>query len=97
MPRNTSNLYRVTLHYRLAYPWTCLASVFIGVPFALRTGRRGPALAVASSLFLFALLYLLTHVSFLMGSRGALQPPLAAWLPNLVFLTGGIVLLPSVR
>ena len=97
LPRPTDNLYRVTMYHRLAYPWTCLASVFIGIPFALRTGRRGPALAVASSLLLFGMLYLLTHVSFLLGSRGFLQPPLAAWLPNLVFLAGGVTLLPSIR
>ena len=75
----------------------CLTAIIIGIPFSLRTGRKGPALAIASSIALFIALYMLSHIALYMGIRGVVPPILAAWLPNLAFLFLGLALLPTVR
>ncbi|MDD8043262.1 MAG: LptF/LptG family permease [Verrucomicrobiota bacterium] len=89
--------YEVEMHNRMAVPIGCLTAIIIGIPFSLRTGRKGPALAIASSIALFITLYMLSHIALYMGIRGIVPPILAAWLPNLAFLFLGLALLPTVR
>jgi lipopolysaccharide export system permease protein len=81
----------------MSVPIGCLTAIIIGIPFALRTGRKGPALAIASSIALFITLYMLSHIALYMGIRGIIPPVMAAWLPNLTFLVLGLTMLPTVR
>ncbi len=88
---------RTDLHARIAMPWTCLVVILIGIPFGAQTGRKGAFIGVATALGMFFLYYALMSVALAMGKGQHIEPWLAAWLPNLVFLVVGIILLVRLR
>ena len=84
-------------HGRLAAPWTCLVVVFIAIPFGAASGRRNLFIGVAGSIFICFAFFVLQNVSLALGYGGYLPGWLAAWLPNLIFATLGILLMTRVR
>ncbi len=54
-------------------------------------------MAVGIALATTVLFLILIRVSQALGAGGAVPPLLAAWLPNLVFLSAGLVLMQRVR
>ena len=86
------NNLKVDLHQKIAYPFACIVIIFVGLPFALVTGRRkgltfasvGIALAIG---FLF---YVVNAVGLALGKGGALTPFMAAWLAPVLFTAAGV-------
>jgi lipopolysaccharide export system permease protein len=94
--RDYATLY-TQLYARLAAPWTSLVVVLVAVPLGARSGRRNVFVSVASSIFL-CLLYLgIMQLGMALGTGGQLPPLLAAWLPNALFGTIGVVMLLRTR
>ena len=89
--------YEATLHYRYAYPWTCLVVAFLAVPLGMQVSRRGPLLAIGAALVLVVAFQLLTSFALIFGMGGQLPPVWAAWMPNLVFGAIGCVLFWRLR
>jgi lipopolysaccharide export system permease protein len=89
--------YEATLHYRYAYPWSCLVVAFLAVPLGMQVSHRGPMLAIASALVLVVAFYLLTSFALIFGMGGQLPPLWAAWTPNIVFGGVGLVLFWRLR
>jgi len=85
------------LHSRLAAPWICFVVVLIAVPFGALPGRRNVFVGVASSIFICCLFFLTKELSLALGSGGYVPAWLAAWAPNILFASTGIVLLQRVR
>ncbi|NIR46569.1 MAG: YjgP/YjgQ family permease [Gemmatimonadetes bacterium] len=82
---------------KIAFPMACLIVVLFGSALGMSTGSRGPATGVGIALAT-VLVYLLTvRISEGMGAGGVLPPVLAAWLPNLLFLVIGLILLVRTR
>ncbi|MBF0485315.1 MAG: LptF/LptG family permease [Candidatus Omnitrophica bacterium] len=89
------NSLKVDLHQKIAYPFGCIVIIFVGLPFALVTGKRkgltfasvGIALAIG---FLF---YVVNAVGLALGKGGVLHPILAAWLAPILFLAAGIYII----
>jgi lipopolysaccharide export system permease protein len=81
------------LHARLAQPWTCLVVALVALPFGARThSRRSVMVGVASSIFIVFVYFILLRLGLALGTGGYIPPWLAAWLPNAVFATIGLVL-----
>jgi len=87
----------VELHSKIAVPFSALIFALFGAPlsliFAQGGAPRGRAAGVIISVLLVAcyqglLLWLST-----LGKRGVVDPVLAPWTPNLLFLVIGVVLL----
>jgi lipopolysaccharide export system permease protein len=79
---------------KTSLPFTSLVMPLIGLPFALRTDRRGGAsVGIALGLVLGFSYWLVLAVGMSLGKAGVLPPPLAAWVGNLVFLAAGTALL----
>ncbi|MDR2845072.1 MAG: LptF/LptG family permease, partial [Puniceicoccales bacterium] len=76
--------YAVQYHYVLASPFCCLIVIGLAVPFAVSGVRVNPMVGVSKSLVLFAVYYLLSNVSSLLGAQQVFTPFIAAWLPNLL-------------
>jgi LPS export ABC transporter permease LptG len=95
-PRDAAWIY-TKLHGRLAAPWTCLVVVLIALPFGAVSGRRNVFVGVASSIFIFFAFYVLSALGLAFGAAAWLPPPLAAWLPNLVFGSAAFFLIARVR
>lgn len=84
-------------HARWAWPWTCLVVVWIAIPFGVGSSRRNVFVGVASSIFICFAFFILLRLGLTLGTAGRLPPWLAAWLPNLLFAGGGVVMTRSVR
>ncbi len=84
--------YQVTLHYRYAFPLTCLVVVWIGVPLGMQIRRSGALLSVGVAIGLVAGFYFLSNVTLALGGAGQINPILAAWLANILFAVIGAAL-----
>jgi lipopolysaccharide export system permease protein len=97
LPRADASWLLTKFHGRLAAPWTCLVVVLIAIPFGAASGRRNLFVGVAGSIFICFAYFIIQQVSLALGSAGHLPGWLAAWLPNMIFGTAGLVLTARVR
>jgi lipopolysaccharide export system permease protein len=84
---------QINLADKLAWPFACIIGVVVAVPLALRFGRRGRMLGIALSIIAFFVYYLMVSAASAFGRNGAMNPYVAAWLPNIIMGTAGVVLL----
>jgi len=84
---------QINLADKLAWPFACIIGVVVAVPLALRFGKRGRMLGIALSIVAFFGYYLMVSAASAFGRNGAMNPYLAAWLPNILMGTAGAVLL----
>jgi len=78
---------------KIAVPLACLVVVLFGSALGNSTGRAGPAMGVGIALGTVLVYLLIVRVAQGMGAGGVIPPPLAAWLPNFLFLCIGLGLL----
>jgi LPS export ABC transporter permease LptG len=89
--------YRVALHRKIAFPFVALVMTVIAVPFAVTTGKRGALFGIGLGLLLAISYWGLSAVFGAIGGAGLLTPPLAAWAPNVLFVSVASYLLLTVR
>ena len=89
--------YRVDLHAKVATALASLVMALIGVSFGLRTGKAGVMLWVGVCIPMGFLYWMLLSLGFAFGRGGVVPPLVAAWLPNLVFGTAGLLSLWRLR
>lgn len=87
----------VDLHARLAMPWTCFVVVLFGIPFGVRTARKGPLAGVMFALLTFFSFYFLMTFGQWLGKNQFLIPAVSAWMPNIFFLLLGLLLMLRTR
>jgi lipopolysaccharide export system permease protein len=85
------------LHEKLAEPWTCVVVVLIALPFGAVSARRNVFAGVASSVFICFAFFVLARFGSALGTGGYITPWLAAWLPNILFAAGALLLLRRFR
>jgi lipopolysaccharide export system permease protein len=83
---NDTKKLEVDLAVKLALPAACLVIALFGAPLAMSNPRAGAAWGIAISLGTTVLYLLLINLSKAVGSTGLIQPALAAWIPNALFL-----------
>ena len=82
------NNLRVDLHQKIAFPFSNMVIVLVGLPLALMTQRR-KALTFTSfgiAVLIGFLFYVFNAVGLAFGKGGLFPPMLAAWLAPLLFL-----------
>jgi lipopolysaccharide export system permease protein len=79
----------LTLGTKYAYPFAAFIAVLIAVPLAVRFGKKGRTLGIVLSIVMLFVYYALVAVSGAFGKNGALDPYLAAWLPNILVASAG--------
>jgi lipopolysaccharide export system permease protein len=84
---------QIQLADKLAWPFSCIIGVLVAVPLALRFGKRGRMLGIALSIIAFFGYYLMVSAASAFGRNGAMNPYVAAWLPNAIMGALGTVLL----
>ena len=82
---------------KLAIPVTCMVIALFGAPLATSTQRGGTAYGIGVSLGTTIVFLMLIQLTKAVGGRGAVDPELAAWMPNMIFAVVGIWLLTRVR
>jgi len=97
--RDPSALARIEadLHSRLSMPWTCFIVTLLGIPFGSQTGRKGAFLGVALSIGLFFSYYVLVNVGLGLAKKMVIPAYVGGWLPNVIFLIIGIVMVYRMR
>lgn len=87
-------------HGRVAFPFVTIIMVLVGMALSLRrSGVRGGSMAVGiGQALLVGFCYWVTHsLAIALGRSGVLDPALAGWMANLVFLAFGFYLFLKVR
>ncbi len=81
----------VDLHFKVAFPFANFIIILFCVPLASASTRsKGRGIVFLIGL-LICFLYLSTlRISQSLGHNGVLEPWLAAWMPNIIFLLAGI-------
>lgn len=88
---------KTELYKKLSFPMVPLIMAFLGLPFALKIGKKGALYGVAAGV-LIGILYWGTFGIFdVLGSSGILAPILAAWGPNVMFTAGAVIFLSAMR
>ncbi|CAN5473574.1 LPS export ABC transporter permease LptG [soil metagenome] len=82
---------------KISLPLAVLVIVIFGAPLATSTERGGAAYGVGISLVVTLVYLMLFKVAKAAGSSGWMDPIVAAWLPNALFLVAGGWLLARVR
>ncbi len=83
----------MTLATKLAAPFSALIAILIALPCAVIFGRKGRALGIGIAIVLLFIFYVLGAMAAALGKNGAMDPYLAAWLPNVIIGLLGIGLL----
>ena len=82
---------------RKAIAVATLVIILFGAPLATSSQRGGAAYGIGVALGSTILYLLLFRLAGAAGQSGALSPVLSAWLPNMLFLACGLILLKRVR
>jgi lipopolysaccharide export system permease protein len=86
------NRYLVELYKKWAIAFACLVFTLIGPPLALRFPRGGVGLVVAGSTVIFAIYWVGLIGGESLADRRMGDPMITMWIPNLVFLAVGLLL-----
>jgi lipopolysaccharide export system permease protein len=78
----------VELYSKLAFPWTSLIVMLLGIPFAFRKSG-GKVMAVGFALAVAFFYFGLMEIGRALGQKPWCPPLLGAWLANLIFLSFG--------
>jgi LPS export ABC transporter permease LptG/LPS export ABC transporter permease LptF len=84
---------RVEFHQRFALPFACIAFAFLGLPLGVSTTRGSKSMGLVISLVLMFLYYLAYMGGTKLAGDAHFSPFLGAWMPNILFLALGLVLM----
>jgi lipopolysaccharide export system permease protein len=82
---------------KISLPMAIFVIVLFGAPLSTSSRRGGTAFGIGISLLITMIYLMLFKVGEAIGTSGSLDPLVAAWLPNALFLAGGLYLLRRVR
>lgn len=90
--RGTGNIaiYKVEKHKRIAFPFATVVLTLIGVSLASRKTRGGIGLNLAAGLMISFSFILFEQISTTFAIKSDLEPWIAVWMPNFVFVIIGI-------
>jgi lipopolysaccharide export system permease protein len=85
--------WQVDFYSKLSFPFASVIVVLFGVPFASVKRRGGMGMQLGISLLVCFLYLILMKVSQVFGYNGDIHPLLTAWLANIAFVAGAVVVL----
>jgi lipopolysaccharide export system permease protein len=88
---------KVELYKKTSFPISCLVMALLGVPFSFSTGKKGAFFGIGISIAIAISYWGIAGAFETMGAYGILIPALAAWAPNLLFGSVGLILLFTIR
>jgi lipopolysaccharide export system permease protein len=83
---------RVEIHKKYSIAFACIVFVLIGAPLAVRFPRGGVGMVITASVVIFAIFWASLIGGESLADRGYVSPALAMWLPNLILLPIGILM-----
>lgn len=89
--------WEVARYNKISFSLTCLIVVMFGLPLAVSKQKGGLAFAAGMSVLVIFAYYAFIKFGQSLGYKEVIDPLLSAWLGNIIFGIGGIVLLLFVR
>lgn len=86
----------VRLEQKYALPFICVVFAVVGSSLGMRPQRTGAALGFGLSVLIIFGYYLLLFICGALGQVEFLSPIAAAWMPNLIGITAGFIILARV-
>jgi lipopolysaccharide export system permease protein len=97
----TLDVLKITLAQRLAFPFAAFIAVVLALPLAAMIGGKGKslgtALGIALSVLLLFVYYIMMSAFSALGKNDAVNPYFAAWAPNIIMGTAGVLLFRRVE
>jgi lipopolysaccharide export system permease protein len=90
-PRLTTDM-GMEVYRRFALPFACFIFVLVGMPLGIQNQRSGKGAGFSLSIGVILVYYLFQSAARALGEKSVIHPGLAIWLPNLIFLVGGVYL-----
>lgn len=87
------NLAKVELHKRFGFPAACLVFGLLGLPLGLGKARGGRSAGFAISMGVILLYYVIFNFGEEAARDATIEPWIAVWLPNILFMVAGLLLL----
>jgi len=97
MPRQRRAQYLTELYHRVAFPFSNLVVILIGIPFGITPHRRSPFMAITNALLIFFSYQLVSQFFLILGNNAQIPAIVAGWLPNIVFGAIGVWLIRGIR
>ncbi len=88
-----ANKYEVELHQRLSIPMASFIFALIGTPLGLQPNRSSSSIGLGISIIVIFIYYTIMTVTTALGQGGALPPALAVWIPNIIGIIAGSLLI----
>jgi len=88
---------RTELYKKLSFPVVSLIMTVLGIPFSFSMGRKGALYGIAAGVVIGIFYWGMFGAFEVMGANGLLAPVLAAWGPNILFSTAGLLMLSWVK
>ena len=89
MSKRMQNIYWTLFFYRLAFPWSCLLAVFLGIPLATKGERSGIMMAIISAVGVIIGFMIVGNIGLMLGKQGVIPPIIAGLGPTFCFLVYG--------
>ncbi|PZO40855.1 MAG: permease [Pseudanabaena frigida] len=86
----------VRLEQKYALPFICVVFAIVGASLGMRPQRTGAAIGFGLSVLIIFGYYLLLFICGALGQVEFLSPIAAAWMPNLIGITAGFIILTRV-
>ncbi len=84
--------FAVEYHRKFAVPFASVIFALLAAPISIHASQGGRFLGVGLSITLLFVYYVVMSITRAMAGTGALAPVVAAWLPNVLFASGGITI-----
>ena len=94
---NDASKLEVDRALKIALPATCIVIALFGAPLAVTSPRAGTAMGIAISLGTTVVFLSMIQLSKAVGTSGIVNPVMAAWFPNALFLVAAVWLMARVR
>lgn len=89
MAQKCKNLYETILYCRIAFPWSCFLAVFLGIPLAASSARRGIFISIITAVGVIIVYQLTSNMFMVLGKQGYLPPFVAGLAPIVAFILYG--------
>ena len=83
----------VTMHFQLAFAFSCFSFALVGIPLGIRVHRRETNVGILVALILVMVFYAFIMLGRSLVGHPQYYPHLILWIPNLFFQAVGLVLL----
>ncbi len=93
LPPQTRLKMATELHSRFAFPFATFVFAILALPLGLSNRRSGKGSGFTISILILLVYYVLLSFLRTLAEKGGISPVLAVWLPNLIFLSIGLLLL----